>query len=411
MTSREQIRSFEQLTAELMEEIGQKRYGSGTMGNYRRALSRISRFMEGKGLDSYNGEVGEAFIADRVSNAIISESHLRFTKTVVRRLNDVNTGTGYRLLEPKAPLPIPMRFSDQLESYLRFCASIGNKESTIAWKRWICANFVCFLNDLGCTDITGINTNYICRAIIQFSNKDAYAVVRALLRWLHESEALKLDYSGIVPRHSRGKVLPTAYSTDEVRRLEATIDLSSRAGKRDYAVLLLATRLGLRSGDIVGLTFDKIDFAGNSISLTQEKTKHPLTLPLLPEIQAALKEYIQHARPDSDSEFIFLSASAPYGIMTTSAIRHALTAAFTAAGIDTLGRKHGPHSMRSSLASSMVNDGVPYEVVRRMLGHRDPNAVKHYAKIDIENLRFCAIDVPPPSGNFEALLEGRVQRW
>jgi integrase len=217
-----------------------------------------------------------------------------------------------------------------------------------------------------------------------------------------------LDYSGIIPKHSRGKVLPTIYSADEVRRLEATVDQSTNAGMRDYAVLLLATRLGLRSGDIVGLTYDNVDFVGNSISLTQEKTKHPLTLPLLPEIRTALKEYIQYARPDSNSNFIFLSANAPFSRMTTSAMRHALTASFISAGINISGKKHGPHSLRSSLASSMVNDGVPYEVIRRLLGHHDPNAVKHYAKIDIENLRSCAIDVPRPSGNFKAILEGEV---
>ena len=408
MTNREQIRGFEQISAELLEGIGQKRYGFGTMDNYRRALSRISRFMEEMGLSSYNVEVGEAFIVNLVSNSSISESHLRFTKTVVRRLNDVNTGSGYRLVEPKATLSIPMQYSEPLESYLRFCASIGNKESTITWKRWVCVNFFRFLTDLGCTDTEEINTDYICRAIIRFTNKGAYAVVRDFLRCLHETGVSKLDYSGIIPKHSRGKVLPTTYSADEVRRLESTVDQSSNVGKRDYAVLLLATRLGLRSGDIVGLKYDNVDFVGNSISLTQEKTKHPLTLPLLPEIRTALTEYIHNARPDSDSEFIFLSANAPFGRMTTSAIRHALTASFVSAGIDISGKKHGPHSLRSSLASSMVNGGVAYEVVRRLLGHLDPDAVKHYAKIDVENLRSCSIDVPSPSGNFKALLEGRM---
>ena len=57
----------------------------------------------------------------------------------------------------------------------------------------------------------------------------------------------------------------------------------------------------------------------------------------------------------------------------------------------------------------MVNDGISYEVVRRLLGHKDPNAIKHYAKVDIDNLRAYAIDVPAPSGNFEVLLEGRVR--
>jgi site-specific recombinase XerD len=408
MKERGSTRNFEQLSAELMETIRQKCYGTETMSNYRRTLSRIGKFMTKEGHCIYTADVGKAFIADLVSSAYISESHLRFNHTVVRRLNDVNSGVDYRLIEAKAITPVPIQFAEPLESYLRFCARIGNKANTISLKSSICVKFINFLTDLGCSDAQDINTNYICRAIIRHTNKDSYAIIRAFLQHLHETGILMHDYSGIIPKHSRGEVIPTTYSIDEVRRLEATVDRSSKIGKRDYAVILLATRLGLRAGDIVGLTYDSVDFIGSNISISQEKTKYPLTLPLLSEICEAIEDYIKCARPNSDSEYIFLSAKAPFERMTTSAIRHALTMYFPSAGIDVSGKKHGSHSLRSSLASSMVNDGVPYEVVRRLLGHRDPNAVKHYAKIDIENLRCYAIDVPPPSGNFENLLEGRM---
>lgn len=408
MTSRGTTRDFKQLSAKLLEELQQKCYGSGAIDNYRRALSRIGIFMDLEGFRNYTEDVGEAFIADRVSSSGISKSHLSFIKTVVRRLNDVNAGIAYRLIRPKAILAVPTEFSGPLESYLRFCVSLGNKEYTTTHKRKGCAKFFCSLADLGCSDAHEINTSYICQAIIRHANKDDYAIIKACLRHLHETGILGLDFSGIIPMQSRSRVLPTTFTADEVRRLEVTVDSSSRAGKRNYAALLLATRLGLRSGDIVGLTYDQVDFVGNTISLTQEKTGHPLTLPLLPEIREAIDAYIQYARPDSDSEFIFLSANAPFGTMTTAAMRHALTECFGVAGIDISSKKHGPHSLRSSIASSMVNDGVPYEVVRRLLGHRDPDAVKHYAKIDIENLRCYAIDVPLPSGNFKALLEGRI---
>ena len=68
------------------------------------------------------------------------------------------------------------------------------------------------------------------------------------------------------------------------------------------------------------------------------------------------------------------------------------------ASVDTAGKHHGPHSLRASMATSMVNDSVPYDAVRKALGHSDPNAIKHYAKNDLENLRRCALDVPAASG-------------
>ena len=88
------------------------------------------------------------------------------------------------------------------------------------------------------------------------------------------------------------------------------------------------------------------------------------------------------------------------GRITTSIIRHALNECFAAANVNTAGKKHGPHAFRSSLASSMVNDNASYEVVRRILGHSNPDVIKHYAKADIENLRMCSIDPPIPTGIF-----------
>ncbi|OLN25817.1 putative integrase/recombinase [Desulfosporosinus metallidurans] len=172
-------------------------------------------------------------------------------------------------------------------------------------------------------------------------------------------------------------------------------------------MLLLATRLGMRSGDIARLTFDEIDFGGNFIRLVQEKTQQPLELPLLPEIKDAIQNYIKNARPIVNDECrIFLRQKAPYQGITTSALRFATTKYFRKAGIDISGKKHGVHTFRSSIASSMVNDQVPYDVVRKVLGHTDPDAIKHYARVDIERLREYAIPVPEPSGVFEAFLDG-----
>jgi site-specific recombinase XerD len=86
-----------------------------------------------------------------------------------------------------------------------------------------------------------------------------------------------------------------------------------------------------------------------------------------------------------------------------------LTGYFKAAGIDISSKRHGPHTLRSSLASSMINSDVPYEVVRKLLGHVDPQAIRHYAKVDMEHLRRYAIEVPPPSGIFADILQGRVR--
>ncbi|MDR7001040.1 site-specific recombinase XerD [Neobacillus niacini] len=238
-------------------------------------------------------------------------------------------------------------------------------------------------------------------------NKDAWAAIRMFLKYLYKESIVGYDYSTIVPHYTRPFIIPTTYSEDEILKVENAIDRSSKIGISDYAMLLLATRLGMRSGDIAGLAFDEIDFEGNSIHLVQEKTLQMLELPLLPEIKDAIMNYIENARPTVNDEYrIFLRQNAPYQGITTSAIRFATTKYFRKAGIDISDKKHGLHTFRSSLASSMVNDQVPYDVVRKVLGHTDPNAIKHYAKVDIERLREYAIAVPAPSGVFEAFLKG-----
>lgn len=227
------------------------------------------------------------------------------------------------------------------------------------------------------------------------------------LKYLYKESIVEYDYSTIVPHYTRPFIIPTTYSEDEILKVENAIDRSSKIGISDYTMLLPATRLGMRSGDIAGLTFDEIDFEGNSIHLVQEKTLQMLELPLLPEIKDAIMNYIENARPTVNDEYpIFLRQNAPYQGITTSAIRFATTKYFRKAGIDISDKKHGLHTFRSSLASSMVNDQVPYDVVRKVLGHTDPNAIKHYAKVDIERLREYAIAVPAPSGVFEAFLKG-----
>lgn len=170
-------------------------------------------------------------------------------------------------------------------------------------------------------------------------------------------------------------------------------------------MILLATRLGLRSGDIVALTFENVDTEEDRIVLYQEKTGNRLELPLLPEIKGAISDYVDNARPFSENRKIFLRTHAPFEPVTTSALRFQVRQGFRNAQIDTSGKKCGPHTLRSSLASSMVNDDISYEVVRSVLGHSDPDAISHYARLSIEKLRTCALPVPAPDGNFLRFLK------
>lgn len=209
-----------------------------------------------------------------------------------------------------------------------------------------------------------------------------------------------------MPYYRRSINVPITYTQEEILQIEEVIDRTSEIGKRNYAMLILATRLGMGSGDIVKLSLGELDFKHNKIAFMQQKTGEALQLPMLRVVREALIDYINIARPKVTGNTVFLRYNAPYQEITTSVLRFETAKYFKMAGIDISGKKHGPHTFRSSLASSMVNDNVPYEAVRKILGHSNPDAIKHYAKLDIEKLRECAIEVPKPSGLFKTFLDG-----
>lgn len=155
------------------------------------------------------------------------------------------------------------------------------------------------------------------------------------------------------------------------------------------------------------LKISEIDFDNGYISIIQEKTEVPLSLQMPCDVSEALTTHLENDKYSPEDGYVFHSMTAPYGRITTSIIRHAINECFDTAKVCTEGKKHGSHSLRSSLASSMVNDDVSYDVVRRILGHTDPDVIKHYAKADIENLRLCSIDPPEASGQFLEFLSGK----
>jgi len=102
--------------------------------------------------------------------------------------------------------------------------------------------------------------------------------------------------------------------------------------------------------------------------------------------------------PDCGSEYIFLRVVPPYTVISSVVVSNVVQKAFKISGICTDGKKHGPHSLRMTLASELVSENVPYMVVSKILGHEDPNSARHYVNFDVEMLRACALEVPHLGG-------------
>ena len=127
----------------------------------------------------------------------------------------------------------------------------------------------------------------------------------------------------------------------------------------------------------------------------------------LPELKDAVQTYLDNGRPDSKHSNLFISVRPPFRPITVMAVTSLITSCMKKSGITIGSRKCGGHSLRMTLASELVCEKVPYEVVRKILGHEDTKSMKHYVKFDVDMLRSCSLEVPPATGLFAQYINNR----
>ena len=294
--------------------------------------------------------------------------------------------------------PLNNQYNILIKHFLKRCKAEGNGEYRLAFKRKTCEEFFTKMINLGknLSTLDAPSVGHICVSVI---DQKKWHVHRAFLHFLFERGDISRDLSIIVPTHRERQPLPTVYTVSEIRKIEASVDRTTLKGKMDYAIILLASRLGLRRSDIAGLTFESLDFQNDRLHLIQKKTGAELDLLLVAPVKEALIEYLDANKLSVLTGSVFPSIKPIY---ITTLVKKQMKMA----GIDTVGRRTGPHALRSSLATSMVNDDISYDVISHILGHQDHTTVRKYAKLDIERLRQCALEVPEPTGAYKTALEG-----
>lgn len=221
-------------------------------------------------------------------------------------------------------------------------------------------------------------------------------ILRHFFNYLYECGST--GYSGnelfpVIVTNKRDRIL-SFYSVKEVQRLIKCINTESPNGKRDLVIVLLAAALGMRSSDIARLELSDIHWERGTIEFTQYKTKVFNQLPLLENLKYAIIDYIRYSRPPCFSNLLFVGVKNDYGMLSSSRIYDIVSSYFSLAEIDISKRKHGPHALRHSLASSLLNANTPMHVIKDVLGHTDLNTTKTYLNIDFETLARFALEVP-----------------
>jgi site-specific recombinase XerD len=220
------------------------------------------------------------------------------------------------------------------------------------------------------------------------------SALREFLRYLRLRGVLEADLSHAVerPRLTRWSEPPRVLDPEAVERLLAAVDRSRGQGKRDYAMLLLAARYGLRSVDIRSLRFEDIRWREQRIVLLQSKTQRQLELPLLADVQDALVDYIRYGRPACAAREIFVRHLTPIGpLALRNTLGTTMVRALKAAGMDLRQPQRGMRVLRHSLATRMLTNGVTLKTIADVLGHGSIESTRRYTQVDLAGLRSVAL--------------------
>lgn len=246
---------------------------------------------------------------------------------------------------------------------------------------------------LEASDVVG----FVQRQARRLQLKRAKLLTTALRSFLHYARyrgAIHVDLAAVVPcvpSWSR-PAIPRGIAPEQVRRLLRHIDRGTAMGRRDYAILLLLARLGLRAGEVVRLELEDIDWADGSL-LVHGKRGHRRPLPLPTEVGEALAAYLQEGRPRSGSRRVFLRAQAPVrGFLDHRAVGSIVQHALQRAGIKA--PTSGAHQFRHGLATEMLRRGASLGQIGDLLGHRSPQTTSIYTKVDLDGLRSLALPWP-----------------
>jgi site-specific recombinase XerD len=238
---------------------------------------------------------------------------------------------------------------------------------------------------------------FVHRHLRVHGRANAHALTTALrcfLRFVQARDALRWDLAAVVPRVPVWSLarLPTTLPADGIATVLAHCDRTTALGQRDYALLLLAARLGLRSSEICRLRLDDLDWIEGSLSVRESKSDQAAILPLSAEVGRALAAYLQRARPPCQCREVFVRERAPRVGLQRQAIYERTRAAFARAGFT--GVRQGAHTLRHTLATDLLRQGATLDEIAEILRHRDPSTTAIYAKVDTAALRTVALPWP-----------------
>ncbi|KAB2951505.1 tyrosine-type recombinase/integrase [Heliorestis acidaminivorans] len=399
---------IEALSAEVIKELERLNYAYNTVCGLRASFKRICAFAQDRNELYFSENLGKEYLKEKYSctTDYYLESFPPKAKQAIRSvrlLGDYQLhGVVIRRIKKRKGYVKPPQFEAVLTAYEKECKSNEYSLRGMRTRLQRLFFFVDYLSLRRVADVSAITPEIISDYVISIypnhekSIGSILTTLRVFLRFLYLNEYIKQDLSLTVPKQNKYYYppVPSTWEPDEVRRMLDAIDRGSPLGKRDYAILLLVAKLGIRAGDIKALKLSDLNWTSKTITITQQKTKVEVAYPILHDVGWALIDYLQHARPLCDTPYLFVRLNAPFEAFGENANLHNIITKYTRlAGIAIpRGKRHGLHSLRHSLASTLLEQGASLAVISEILGHVDSKSTSVYLHADMKGLRACALD-------------------
>jgi len=398
-------RSPDQVVAAALDYFQKLQYAKGSLANFRFYWGQFTRFAHSVGQRRFSRALVQQFLETKgiVRDHLPRDTTARARRAALRMLTEFAMTGRHRYFPsrktPPALPPFVERAFGAVVDHVRR-NSVCTETTLVKRIQWM-RRLMKFLLDRRSVSswrqVTASDLSAYLESIGTFKRKTRHLAcqcIKAVFRILFVLGRLPNPLHEEVPRFSSPceERLQPVWSPTEVRSTLAAIDRNTPKGKRDYAMLLLALRLGLRTCDIRALRLNDLHWDRSSVEIVQRKTGVPLSLPLTPEVGNALIDYLRNGRPQAAHREVFLRHLAPFMPFHEHTYFHNLIERYRLqAGLPER-TGCGLHAFRYTLANQLLERGTPLDSIAAVLGHTNPASTRCYLRVSVSSLRQVALD-------------------
>ena len=391
-----------EIRSKLRQELKDIGMAESTKLDYLASANNLIRFMENQNFTEYSKEVGDVFFRLTRNESSLSASARARLHKLVRVLDYIIGAEKSPLLRQpfRESYDIPEVYKPLVDNFYDTYREIGRSDATLSQYMYSLSRFTVgmWLKKIGPESITRDSITDFFTTRPENVQTPMVVAVKYFCRYLFHEGIINDELANFFSRFHKKptRKLLSHYTPEEIVKIESMLDRTTEIGKRDYAMILLSSRYGLRSSDIRNLKFNNIDWESNKIKIIQLKTHQELELPLLADVGEAIIDYIKNGRPRSKFSTIFVTHQYPFETIPSAQFYRMVRTTILKADLgDGNGkRKKGPHSMRHSLATALMNNGEQLSTISQILGHKSCETTKVYLTVNIQSLLQCSLAVP-----------------